>query len=193
MQRNIPPLLPTGVSRICSHQRGDDHRKSEYHTAGNTLRHDSTHPDTYNHGRIQQTLALVVDTSAHPRAMCYKCFNESISLTTRLALNEFQASCYAHHKNGAPPWTPTSRGHGITSRPLKRDPETQYLKPSKHFPYKAKKIISSRTASPSTSLRLKGLAQARRARSGEPPSPRRGLEKASREQRGISLRRARLA
>jgi len=23
----------------------------------------------------------------------------------------------------APPWTPTNRGHGITSRPLKRDPE----------------------------------------------------------------------
>ena len=44
-------------------------------------------------------LALVVDTFAHPRAMCYKCFNESISLTTRLALNEFQASCYSHHKS----------------------------------------------------------------------------------------------
>jgi len=49
-------------------------------------------------------LALVVDTSAHPRAahpraMCYKCYNESISLTTRLALNEFQGSCYSHHKN----------------------------------------------------------------------------------------------
>jgi len=23
----------------------------------------------------------------------------------------------------APPWTPTNRGHGITSRPLKHDPE----------------------------------------------------------------------
>jgi len=44
-------------------------------------------------------LALVVDTSAHPRAMCYKCYNESFSLTTRLALNEFQASCYSHHKS----------------------------------------------------------------------------------------------
>ena len=66
-----------------------------YDFSGN--RHDSTHPDTYNHGRIQRMLALVVDTSAHPRvahpwAMCYKCYNESISLTTRLALNEFQAS-----------------------------------------------------------------------------------------------------
>ncbi|QCD86454.1 hypothetical protein DEO72_LG3g977 [Vigna unguiculata] len=93
------------------------------------------------------------------------------------------------YTDGTPPWTPTNRGHGITSRPLKRDPETQYLKLSKHFPYKAKKTISSHTASPNTSLRLKGLAQVRRARSGEPPSPRRGLEKASRGQRGISLRR----
>jgi len=25
--------------------------------------------------------------------------------------------------DGAPPWTPTNRGHGITSRPLKHDPE----------------------------------------------------------------------
>jgi len=96
-------------------------------------------------------LALVVDTSAHPRAahpraMCYKCYNETISLTTRLALNEFHASCYSHHRSqfalsetnwllrvsggnlyleslpsytdGAPPWAPTNRGHGITSRPL---------------------------------------------------------------------------
>jgi len=73
-----------------------------------------------------------------------------ISLTTRLALNEFQASCYSHHRSqsalsetnwplrvsrcspyleslpsytdGAPPWTPTNRGHGITSRPLKHSP-----------------------------------------------------------------------
>ena len=53
----------------------------------------------------------------------------------------------------------------------------QYLKPGKHYPYKAKKAITPRTASPNTSLRLKGLAQARDSRSGEPPSPRRGLEK----------------
>ncbi|QCD87037.1 hypothetical protein DEO72_LG3g1568 [Vigna unguiculata] len=61
-----------------------------------------------------------------------------------------QASCYSHHRSqsalsetnwplrvsgcspyleslpsytdGAPPWAPTNRGHGITSRPLKRDP-----------------------------------------------------------------------
>jgi len=73
-----------------------------------------------------------------------------ISLTTRLALNKLQAFCYSHHRSqsalsetnwslrvsrcspyleslpgytdGAPPWAPTNRGHGITSRPLKRDP-----------------------------------------------------------------------
>jgi len=79
--------------------------------------------------------------------MCYKCYNESIPSHTRLALNEFKASCYSHHKSQsalsetnwllrvsgcnpyleslpsyideAPPWTSTNRGHGITSRPLK--------------------------------------------------------------------------
>jgi len=83
-------------------------------------------------------LALLVDTSAHPRAMCYKCYNESIPSHTRLALNEFQTSCYSDHKSvriqpyleslpdhidGAPPRTPTNKGHGITFRPLKHDPE----------------------------------------------------------------------
>ncbi|QCD85779.1 hypothetical protein DEO72_LG3g300 [Vigna unguiculata] len=93
-----------------------------------------------------------------------------ISFTTRLALNEFQASYYSHHRNGAPPWTPTNRGHGITSRPLKRN----------------------LGASPNPSLRLRGFARARRAGSGEPPppSPRRGVEEAPREHPGISLRRA---
>jgi len=27
------------------------------------------------------------------------------------------------HIDEAPPWTPTNKGHGITSRPLKHDPE----------------------------------------------------------------------
>ena len=97
-------------------------------------------------------LALMVDTSAHPRAMCYKCYkcyNESILSHTRVTLNEFQASYYSHHRSqsalsetgwllrvsgcnpyleslpsyidGEPPWAPTNKGHGITSRPLKQD------------------------------------------------------------------------
>jgi len=28
--------------------------------------------------------------------------------------------------DGAPPWTPTNRGHGITSPPLKHDPEISH-------------------------------------------------------------------
>jgi len=39
------------------------------------------------------------------------------------------------------------------------------------------KTITHHTASPSSLLRLKGLAQARGSRLCEPPSPRRGLEK----------------
>jgi len=89
--------------------------------------------------------------------MCYKCYNESIPSHTKLALNEFQASCYSHHRSqsavsetnwllrvsecnpyleslpsyidGASPWTPTNRGHGITFRPLKHDPEVSPRNP----------------------------------------------------------------
>ena len=43
---------------------------------------------------------------------------------------------------------------------------TQYLKPSKHYSYKVKKASTHRTASHSTSLRLKGLAQARARKRG---------------------------
>ncbi|QCE10901.1 hypothetical protein DEO72_LG10g2133 [Vigna unguiculata] len=57
------------------------------------------------------------------------------------------------YTDGAPPWAPTNRGHGITSRPLKRDPRASHC-----------------AVSPNTSLRLRGLAQARQSRSGESPS-----------------------
>jgi len=66
-------------------------------------------------------LALVVNTSAHPRAMCYKCYNKSISLTTRLALNEFQASCYSHHRSqsalGETNWLLRVSGCNLTLNP----------------------------------------------------------------------------
>ncbi|QCE11443.1 hypothetical protein DEO72_LG10g2676 [Vigna unguiculata] len=50
-------------------------------------------------------LALVVDTSAHPqaahpRAMCYKCYNESIYLTTRM---QPYLESLPDHTDGAPP------------------------------------------------------------------------------------------
>jgi len=52
--------------------------------------------------------------------------------------------------------------------------------PNQNKPFRNKQTSNHSIVSPSTSLRLRGLAQARRARSGEPPSPRRGLERASR-------------
>jgi len=96
-------------------------------------------------------LALMVDTFAHPELCVTSVTMNQIPPHTRLALNGFQASCYSHHKSQsalsetnlllrvsgcnpyleslpsyideAPPWTPTNRGHGITSRPLRHDPE----------------------------------------------------------------------
>jgi len=123
----------------------------------NTLRLDSTHPDTYNLVGFSGCLHLwwipLLDPELLISELCVTSVTmNQISLTTRLALNEFQASCYSHHRsqsalsetnwplrvsgcspylesltsytNGAPPWTPTNRGHGITSRPLKRNPES---------------------------------------------------------------------
>jgi len=121
----------------------------------NTLRLDSTHPDTYNlvgfNGCLHLWWIPLLDPELLDPELCdTSVMMNQISRTTRLALNEFQASCYSHHRSqsalsetnwhlrvsgyspylesllsytdGAPPWTPTNRGHGITSRPLKRDP-----------------------------------------------------------------------
>jgi len=128
-----------------------------YDSSFNTLRLDSTHPDTYNLVGFSGCLDLwwipLLDSELLISELCVTSVTmNQISLTTRLALNEFQASCYSHHRSqsalsetnwplrvsgcspyleslpsytdGAPPWTPTNRGHGITSRPLKRDPES---------------------------------------------------------------------
>jgi len=51
----------------------------------NTPRLDSTHPDTYN---LLTPELYVISVAMN-----------QFSLTTRLALNEFQASCYSHHKS----------------------------------------------------------------------------------------------
>jgi len=50
------------------------------------------------------------------------------------------------------------------------------LKSNKHNHSRSRKTIKHHIVSPNTSLRLKGLAQARDSRSGEPPSPKWGLE-----------------
>ena len=106
----------------------------------NTLRLDSTHPDTYNLVGFSGCLHLwwipLLDPELLDPELCVTIVTmNQISLTTRLALNGFQASCYSHHRgqsalsetnwslrvsgyspylesllsytNGAPPWTPT--------------------------------------------------------------------------------------
>jgi len=126
-----------------------------YDFSGNTLRHDSTHPDKYNLVGFSGCLhlwwiPLLTPELLTPELCVTSVSMNQFSLTTRLALNEFQASCYSHHRSqsalsetnrflrvsgcnpyleslpsytdGAPSWTPTIKGHGITSRPLKRNP-----------------------------------------------------------------------
>jgi len=137
------------ISHPYNNQTGHD-------SSFDTLRLDSTHPDTYNLVEFSGCLHLwwipLLDPELLDPELCVKSVTmNQISLTTRLVLNEFQASCYSHHRSqsalsetnwplrvsgcspyleslpsytdGAPPWTPTNRGHGITSRPLKRSPE----------------------------------------------------------------------
>jgi len=62
--------------------------------------------------------------------------------------------------------------------------------PNQNRPFKDKQIFNHSTVSPSTSLRLRDLTQARQSRLGEPP-PRLGerAQKQGQEQRGISLKR----
>ncbi|QCD96912.1 hypothetical protein DEO72_LG6g1622 [Vigna unguiculata] len=124
-------------------------------------------------------LALVLDTSTHPRAMCYKCYNESI---------------FPHHKG---PWdyvpttmpTPYSRTQQMELRLISlpchidtnpfmslvelmpnssfkfHDSSHTIIMLNIHSPTKSRKQSHhavSRPVSPNTSLRLQGLAQARR-------------------------------
>ncbi|QCD90576.1 hypothetical protein DEO72_LG4g1533 [Vigna unguiculata] len=117
---------------------------------------------------------------------------DQFSLTTRLALNEFQASCYSHHRSQSAlsetNWLLRASGCNLNLNPY------LVIQMGHHHGHPLtgnKQAPKRRTASPNPSLRLKGFAQARRARSGEPPppSPRRGFDEAPREHHGISLRR----
>jgi len=71
-------------------------------------------------------LALVVDTSTDPKLLDHElCVTNvtmnQISLTTRLALNGFQASCYPHHRSqsalGETNWLLTVSGCNLTLNP----------------------------------------------------------------------------
>jgi len=75
-----------------------------YDSSFNTLRLDSTHPDTYNLVGFSGCLHLWWIPLLHPELLISELCVTSvtmnqISFTTRLALNEFQASCYSHHRS----------------------------------------------------------------------------------------------
>jgi len=95
----------------------------------------------------------------HP---CTKDF-QVISSSCLFHTNHFITNSCETHVN--PLFTIHDLHHSIILIHIK--PLAQYSKPSKHHPYKAKRTISHFTASPSTSLRLEGLAQASPLRLGE--------------------------
>ena len=65
----------------------------------NTLRLDSTHPDTYNLVGFSGCLHLWWIPLLTPELCVTSVTMNQFSLTTRLVLNEFQASCYSHHRS----------------------------------------------------------------------------------------------
>jgi len=65
----------------------------------NTLRLDSTHPDMYNLVGFSGCLHLWWIPLLTPELCVTSVTMDQFSLTTRLALNEFRASCYSHHRS----------------------------------------------------------------------------------------------
>ncbi|QCD99806.1 hypothetical protein DEO72_LG7g1092 [Vigna unguiculata] len=125
----ITSLLSTIVPRIRSHLQVDDHRKRENHTTEHTTT-KAIHYDLTRLIRIHITWSDSADAftcggylcsppSCSPPSYVLQCYNKSISLTTRM---QPYLESLPSYTDGAPLWTPTNKGHGITSRPLKRNP-----------------------------------------------------------------------
>ncbi|QCD96392.1 hypothetical protein DEO72_LG6g1094 [Vigna unguiculata] len=142
MQQNGQARANTysSYSQMHYHHPISIYNQAYYDSSFNTLRLDSTHPDTYNLVGFSGCLHLWWIPQLNPELLISELCVTSvtmnqISLTTRSqsALSEtnwpLRVSGCSHcleslpsYTDGAPPWTPTNRGHGITSRPLKRDP-----------------------------------------------------------------------
>jgi len=97
-----------------------------YDSSFNTLRLDSTHPDTYNLVGFSGCLHLWWIPLLNPELLDLEPCDTSvmmnqISVTTRLALNGFQASCYSHHKSqsalGETNWLLRVSGYNLTLNP----------------------------------------------------------------------------
>jgi len=92
----------------------------------NTLRRDSTHPDIYNLVGFSGCsrlwwIPLLTPELLTPELCVTSVTMDQFSLTTRLALNEFQASCYSHHKSqsalGETNWLLRVSGWNLTLNP----------------------------------------------------------------------------
>jgi len=70
-----------------------------YDSSINILRLDSTHPDTYNLVEFSGCLHLWWIPLLTPKLCVTSVLMNQFSLTTRLTLNEFRASCYSHHRS----------------------------------------------------------------------------------------------
>jgi len=97
-----------------------------YDLPNNTLRLDSTHLDTYNLVGFSGCLhlwwiSLLTPELLTPGLCVTSGTMNQFSLTTRLALNEFQASCYSHHRSqfalGETNWLLRVSGCNLTLNP----------------------------------------------------------------------------
>jgi len=92
-----------------------------YDSSFNTLRLNSTHPDTYNLVGFSGCLNLWWIPLLDPELRVTSVMMNQISLTTRLALNGFQASCYSHHRSqfalGETNWLLRVSGCNLTLNP----------------------------------------------------------------------------
>jgi len=97
-----------------------------YDSSFNILRLDSTHPDTYNLVGFSGCLHLwwipLLDPELLDPELCVTSVTmNQISLTTRLALTGFQASCYSHHRSqsalGETDWLLRVSGCNLTLNP----------------------------------------------------------------------------
>ena len=113
-------------SKYSPHHSISIHHPSMLWLSINTLRLDSTHPDTYNWVEFNGCphlwwIPLLTPELLTPELCVTSVTMDQFSLTTRLALSEFQASCYSHHKSqsalGETNWPLRVSGCNLTLNP----------------------------------------------------------------------------
>ncbi|QCD82712.1 hypothetical protein DEO72_LG2g3052 [Vigna unguiculata] len=85
--------------------------------------------DFWNLAHLLPSMKLMIITRKknHIQTIIQYTWSQSALSETNWPLRVLGCSPYLEslpsYTDGAPPWTPTNWGHGITSRPLKRSPE----------------------------------------------------------------------